>query len=276
MKTTSSIFRVFLFLATLSFLGSCDKDSDPTITEPDLSAVEESLEVMQITEDMDYFTLTVLQSIGVNGRILNDPFEKICAGVSVDINDDQKIITIDFGDGCTSPSGIVRKGKITITYNQNFLFPGATVTTNFIGYEVNGLQVSGVRTLVNQAIDLVNNQITLKVSMENGQVTWPDNTFVTYNTDQERVVKLGASGYEISITGTANGQSREGFPYSSTVSSDLIVKQDCVETGVLIPTAGLMELNYRGFQLTIDYGQGSCDKTILITYPGGTKEITVD
>ncbi|TFV95499.1 hypothetical protein E4S40_04565 [Algoriphagus kandeliae] len=276
MKSTSSIFRIFLFLATLSFLGSCDKDSDTPITEPDLSAIEESLEVMQITEDMDYFTLTILQSIGINGRLMDDPFEKICAGVSVDVNSDQKTITIDFGDGCTSPSGIVRKGKITITYTQNFLLPGATVTTNFIGYEVNGLKITGVRTLVNQAIDLINNQVTLKVTMENGQVTWPDNTFVTFNTDQIRVVKLGATGYEISITGTANGQSREGAPYSSNVTSALVVKQDCVESGVLIPTSGVMDFTYEGFQLAIDYGQGNCDKTILISYPGGTKEITVD
>lgn len=276
MKTYSSIFRAFLFLATLSFLGSCDKDSDPTITEPDLAIIEENLEVMQIEEDMDNYTLTVLQSIGINSRILNDSFDKICAGVSVDFNDDQKIITIDFGDGCTSPSGIVRKGKISIAYNQNFLFPGATVTTTFTGYEVNGLKISGERTLVNQAIDLQNNQITLKVTMENGKVTWPDNTFVTYNTDQVRVVKLGALGYEISITGTANGQSREGIPYSSSITSALIVKQDCVESGILIPTTGVMDFTYGGIQVTLDYGTDTCDKTILLSYPGGSKEITLD
>ncbi|NVJ87235.1 MAG: hypothetical protein HWE15_13065 [Algoriphagus sp.] len=276
MKTRSSIFQFLSLLVMVLFLGSCDKDSDPTITEPDLSIILEDLEVTQIIEDMDYNTLTVLQSIGLNGRVLNDPFEKICAGVSVDINNTQKTITIDFGDGCTSPSGVVRKGKINISYDQNFLLPGATVTTTFDGYEVNGLQITGVRTLVNKAIDIINNQVTLQVTVENGKVTWPDNTFITFTTIQERVLKLGAQGYELSITGTGNGQSREGFPYSSTITSPLTVTQDCVETGVLIPSSGIMDVSYRGVQLTIDYGQGSCDRTITVSYPGGSEQITLD
>lgn len=129
-----------------------------------------------------------------------------------------KKIIVDFGAGCTSPNGVVRKGKILLSYTgSNFLFPGTSIVTTFEGYEVNGLKIQGTRTITNGGIDLLNSKVTLNVKIENGLITWPDNQTVTYSSTQVRQVSLGSSGYEVSVTGTASGKSREGFDYTATV-----------------------------------------------------------
>jgi len=258
-------------------LIACSEDTDPISSEMDLTVVDEDIAVNQVFEDLDNFTLTVFQSLNFGARVLNEDFDKICPGVDVSFDEENKKITVDFGEGCTSPGGTVRKGKIVFTYNQNFLFPGAKVVAVFEGYEVDGLLVQGTRTIENQNLDILNNRVTLKVTVEDGKVTWPDGTFVTYTSTQERIVTLSEeNGYEISITGNASGKSRAGLDYTTTVTSPLLVTQDCVETGVLVPSSGVMEFNYSGFTVSVDYGDGPCDKNILITYPGGTKELTVD
>jgi hypothetical protein len=188
-----------------------------------------------------------------------------------------KKITVDFGSGCTSPNGVTRKGKVFLSYSgTNFLFPGSSIVTTFDGYEVNGLKVQGTRTITNAGIDLINSKVTLNVKIENGVITWPDNSSVTYSSNQVRQVTLGSAGYEVSATGTASGISRKGFEYTATVTESLIIKEDCARTGVYVPSSGVLSFTFLGITASVDYGSGTCDKVVVVTYPGGTKELTLD
>ena len=130
--------------------------------------------------------------------------------------------------------------------------------------------------MTNTGVDLATSTITVGVKVENGKVTWPNNSFVTFNSDQVRKLKLGNNGYEASITGTASGKSRENKDYSLVITEALVIKQECVQTGVYVPGKGILELTYQGITISADYGAGNCDKKILITYPGGSKEITAN
>src|SRR5690606_2653011 len=143
-------------------------------------------------------------------------------GAIVTQDEAAKLITVDFGDGCTTAGGVTRKGKVMIAYTGNLLFPEAKITTTFDGYEVNDLKVEGTRILTNKGVSLENNTVNLEVTIQSGKVTWPDATFVTMASEQERTIKLtGQGGYEASITGTATGISRGGFDYTSSVTEDL-------------------------------------------------------
>ena len=81
-----------------------------------------------------------------------------------------KKIIIDFGTGCTSAEGVVRKGKVLLTYSGNLAFPGSTIITSFEGYEVNVLKLEGTRVLTNTGINLATSTITMTVKVENGNV----------------------------------------------------------------------------------------------------------
>lgn len=274
--------KKYLYIPAIAYLGlsvlilsSCSEDTDPIPSEPNLEVVEDEFAINAAYEDLDFLTLDVLQSSGLGLR--TTALADICANTVVTHEESAKKITIDFGAGCTSPNGVVRKGKVILNYTgTNFLFPGTSITTTFEGYEVNGLKIQGTRTITNGGIDLINSKVTLNVKIENGVITWPDNSSVTYSSTQIRQVTLGESGYAISVTGTATGKSREGFDYTATVSEALVIEEDCARTGVYVPSTGVLAFTYQGFAVSVNYGAGACDKVVEITYPGGTKELTLD
>lgn len=268
-------FSLLIILGLSVVLFSCGEGADPAPSEPSLNLVEDEFVINAAFEDLDYLTLEVLQSSGLGLRTMGTA--NLCAGASVNHNQNTKTIIVDFGQGCTSPNGVRRKGKMTLVYSgSNFLFPGTSISTTFQGYEVDGIKIDGTRTITNGGIDLVNSRVTLRVKIENGKITWPDNSSVTYTSDQTRVVSLSESGYEASITGTASGVSRDGNNYSATVTEPLIVKQSCVDEGIYIPSSGVLSFTYSLISVSVDYGFGTCDKTVEITYPGGVKEFTID
>lgn len=268
-------FYALLFLGlTLCLISSCT-ETDPIVPVPNLTAVEDEFVINSTFEDLDFLTLDVLQSSGLGLR--TQGLADICANTTVNHDESAKKITIDFGTGCTSPNGIVRKGKISLAYTgTNFLFPGTSIVTTFEGYEANGLKVQGTRTITNAGINLLTSTINLNVKIENGVITWPDNSKVTYTSTQTRQVKLGTEGYEVSATGTASGKSRAGFDYTATVTEPLVIKEDCARTGVYIPSSGVVSFTFQNVLVSVNYGFGTCDKTVEITYPGGAKEVTLD
>ena len=268
-------FSLIIILGLSAVLFSCGEDADPVPSEPSLDLVEDEFVINAAFEDLDYLTLEVLQSSGLGLR--TQGVTDLCAGATVNHNQETRTIVVDFGQGCTSPNGVQRKGKITLVYSgNNFLFPGTSISTTFEGYEVDGIRIDGTRTITNAGIDLINSRVSLRVKIENGKITWPDNSSVTYSSDQTRVVSLSESGYEASITGTASGLSRDGKNYSALVTDALIVKQNCVDEGIYIPSSGILSFTYSQITVSVDYGSGTCDKTVEVTYPGGSKEIIID
>jgi hypothetical protein len=272
--------KKYSILAVLSLiifgLASCGSDDEPTNREPDITVVNDDIAVNAVFEDMDNYTIQVLQSSGIAFRTQSTFTNSICEGVMVEFDSESQRIEIDFGTGCTSSTGVVRKGKVILEYSGNFLIPGSKVTTILDGYEVNGLKVEGTRTLTNTGIDLINSEITLAVKVDGGKVTWPDGTSVSYSSDQVRTLKLDDQGYELSITGTANGVSRSGVSYTAATTSALEIKQDCVDSGVFLPSSGVIDFVIGGIPASVDYGTGACDKVLTVTYAGGVKEITVE
>lgn len=276
MKTTLKPSLLLLMIVSIMVFSSCDSnDSEPV---PDLSIVEEDAEVKIAFEDLDNLTLTVLSNSGLSARTAVDiPAGNICDGAIVTIDESTKSIKVNFGDGCTNSNGVTRKGIINLKYTGNLLLTGAKITTTFEGYEVNGYKVEGTRTITNKGVDIESNTITLEVKIANGKVTWPDASFVTITSDQVREITLGTQGeYEASITGTASGTSRYGYLYTTSVTEPLIYKKSCIESGVFAPISGILKLQFRDIEVSVDYGDGACDKNATIFYPNGSKQVILD
>jgi len=272
----NSLIGIKTALFTIPFLVfSCSDDPDPVDATPKVEVVEEEFVINAAFEDTDLLTLDILQDSGLGAKTLTDA--DICANTAVTHNESTKKITIDFGAGCTSPNGVVRKGKILLSYSgSNFLFPGTSIVTTFDGYEVDGIKIEGKRTIMNAGIDLVNSKATLNVKIENGKLTWPDSKFATYTSTQTRVLTLTNAGYEASVTANSAGKSREGIDYTATVTEALIIDQACVRTAVFVPSKGKMDFAVLGITISADFGAGACDKTATLTYPGGSKEVVLD
>lgn len=261
----------------ISFLIiSCESVADKILPEPDLSLLNDEVEIYRSYEDVDNITLEVMQANGFGARVINSSRTMLCKTAIVNINKQTKKIVIDFGTGCTSEEGVVRKGKIFLTYSGSLLFPGSTIITTFDGYEVNGLKLEGTRLLTNTGVNLATSTITMTVKVENGKITWSDNTFATLKMDQVREIKLGTDGYEASVTGTGSGKSRGDYNYLTLITTPLKLTQSCISSGVWIPNSGVLQFTYKGIEASVDYGSGTCDKIGKVTYPGGFKDVTFD
>ncbi|PZX54605.1 hypothetical protein LV84_02758 [Algoriphagus ratkowskyi] len=277
MKNTINPSLLLLLLISAMILTSCDKFNDTPSVQPDLSVVNDQALVNRVFEDLDNITLTVLGSSGLGARTnANIPASSLCDGAKVTLDETKKTITMDFGTSCINTNGTVRKGIVLLTYTGKIGFPGAKVTTTFQGYEVDGLKVEGTRTLLNKGVNIETNTINLEVIIQNGKVTWPDNTFMTLTSNQERSIKLNAQGYEASIKGTVSGMSREIMAYTGATTDPLVYTKSCIDSGVTTPNSGILLIKYNGMDLSINYGSGACDKKATIIYPGGSKEVTLD
>jgi len=277
MKNTRKLtFLACITIASIAVV-SCNTNETPEIPAPNISLIQDDIVISQSFEDLDNLTLKVLGNSGLAARSeVSLPSGDICPNAEVTMDKVNKKITVDFKEGCTSDDGTVRKGKLVITYNGNLLFPGAKIVTSFEGYEVDGHKIEGTRTLTNKGVDLNANSIDLEIKIDNAKVTWPDKTFVTFTSNQSRTLILGPEGYEASATGTASGVSREGSNFTTIVTDPLMVNQTCIISGITVPSSGILIYKYDNKEVSLDYGDGTCDKSILVSYPGGSKELIVD
>jgi len=266
-----------LFTFFIIAISSCESDVNPLPAEPDLLLVDDDYLISPAFGDLDNITLIILNTSGVGLRVnQNIPASELCSTAKVTLDKTAKSIVVDFGAGCTSSNGINRKGKVLLSYSDRFILAGSRVIATFDNYYVNGNKIEGKRTVTNAGLNLIEGTISLIVKIENGKIIWPDNAFVTVESDQTREVRLGGDGYKASILGNSKGKSREGIDYTSDIIEALIVTESCLESGVWVLSTDVLKFNFENNDVTVDYGAGTCDKAVTINYPGRSKDVILD
>ena len=283
MKKLNSFYKVAqkvafgLGVTALIFSVSCTSNIEPTAGIDDVS-VEADLLADADYEEIDDITLgmMVIAESGMGGRIASVDDERChCAVVTHD--HENQIITIDFGDGCTGPNGVVRSGKIIIKYNGHRFVPGSYWVVTFEEFYINRRHIEGVRTVTNISESLAADP-KFHVVLEGGMVTWPDGTFATREVDRVRVWMRAANPlldeYHILAESTADGTTRKEINYSCVVLEDLVYKRACrgPKRG-RIPVSGVKEIIFGDRKFTVDFGNGECDTIVTITTNGETKTI---
>lgn len=282
MRTTDFFKRMnagtYLLVAVLLIgFTACNEDA---ITETDLLTDEtESFEDEQDTEEglddvSDVFDALFEADTNEGGRVMSSdtlpPDSSYLCAVRIH-NREENTITIDFGDGCVGLDGVLRSGKIIITYTDYYLIPGAIITKTFEDYFVNNHQVEGFITLTNIS-ETAQSFPTFNLVLEDGKFTWDDGSFALRETDFVWTwVNSNNPLYdEFHKDGTANGTTRRGVEYSVEITSTLIRKKICKLDGVHIPVQGIKAITREGLpNFTVDYGDGSCDNAVTITREDG-------
>lgn len=291
MKSTKNIaLGLWLVLITLF---SCNDEGIVTLTANDEVTVENETTSDSYFEETD--DLSVLAMAGDNATVtggktqsggrkidINDHrFE--CADVEIQVADDSSlgkpkgVITIDFGDGCEDKKGNVRKGKIIITYEGRRFFPESTIVTTFDNYSINGVTIEGVRTVTNTSGSLEEHP-SFSIVVVGGKATWPDGTFATReaNRTREWIRADNPVNDEWRVTGTAAGTNRNGKAYTMEIIEALVYKRECaVSSRIFMAVAGEKVLTTENRQMTINYGDGTCDRMVTVTINGESKNIEV-
>ena len=275
---TNKILSLLISLAVFAFVVvSCEKNEEQA---PVVSTVEDDALADLIYEDIFAEVDAALQVMELSLYDGKKSAEAtVCKVITVEYENDTvtwpRIITIDYGDGCTAPNGMVRKGKIITTVNKGrFWLEGFTRVVTFDNFYVDDLKIEGIKTFTNMGKNESENMV-FAISLEGGKVIHPDGKEITRTFEHEKEWVSGSAtprirlDDEFFITGAASGVDRKGRAYLRTILTPLHAKLICRWI-----VAGSIEIQTEELPTAIlDYGDGECDRKATVTIGEESSEI---
>lgn len=292
MKTNDLLKKgiAVMMVAALGFTFSCQENESPYAEEASYVA-EEAVTDYYFEDADDMAGIAVASDEGTAGGktsaasgVLDVIDDRFCAQVLISFDEISTLlhpvgsIVIDFGDGCEDPRGNVRSGKIRVDFDGARFLPGSSIVITFEDYVINGIELSGTRTLTN--ITGSNEESPkFQIELENGLAVWPDGSEASrahcFIRTWNRGVLNNASDDVLIVTQcdqefAATGVNRRGKSYTMTIEEDLIYKRGCP-----IAVQGQKIFDIDGKVITVDYGNGSCDAVITIAVDGNSSRVNV-
>ena len=202
-----------------------------------------------------------------------------CSVITYDTLAAAKTITVNFGaTNCLCNDGRNRRGSLVINFTGRYRDSNTVITVTPQSYFVNDNQVTGSKTITNKGHNAANHlvyEINANISIIKasgaGTVTWQSTRQREWISGEST---LTWSDDIYSITGSANGTTAGGTPFTSVITSPLIRNMSfgCrrhFTQGTLEHTPGGKATRY------IDFGNGTCDDQATVTINGTTYTITL-
>jgi hypothetical protein len=278
MKTMNfSVSAMFTIVTVLLFSSCTDRGlngDEVLLSTTDLELAQDEAMADAIFEETDAIAETEVVALeesfsGLTSKSATD--EIVCEIISVDHPDSvsfPKIITIDYGDGCTTifkDDTITRSGKIIVTLTQRAFIAGSQRIITFENYFVNGVKIEGVRTVTFAGLN-ENSLLQYNITLEGGKLTYNDTLYCTRNSEHTREWYRGQTPlYDtVYVSGISSGINVLGENYSRSITEKLKLGQ-CEDfrrywvilDGVVVTTIGDTET-------IIDYSNGGCDGTVTV------------
>ncbi|OXA98578.1 hypothetical protein B0A75_14110 [Flavobacterium oncorhynchi] len=278
----------FLFIGTLvalSFFISCNSDektndgSSDAITNTEIvtnSKIDASIEdVTAIAEDQ--FTAQQNLTAKPSGPVKN--FLPSCATITTALTNNTWTITVDFGvEGCTLENGNTVKGKMVISFSNDFSASTQTISYTFDGFYHNGKKLQGSKSIVRsvKSTDLLAEAHPVSTAAIDMTITFDDGSVYTR---KGTLIKEMTAGYKTwsdwednvyVITGSSTTTFPNGDTFSAEITTPLEFKASCKTP---FPVKGIVSITKNDAKAIIDYGNGDCDTLAKVTKDGVTEEI---
>jgi hypothetical protein len=273
--------RFFMMIASIMILSfvSCQKDKS-TVEQASINIADDDAVSDAVFEDI--FSTTD------NAEIILDQFAKSGDSKSMLILTDScpaltithpeadiwpKIVTVDFGTGCSGFYDNTRSGRIIIEITGPRLETGTKRTITFEDYYFNGIRVEGTKVIENTGYN-ENENLVCSVTLTGGKLTLPDGKTIERSVVHQREWIAGFLTRNIwddecLITGTASGTTLEGVAYTNTITTALDWKRAC-----FFIVSGVVKIEREGKpEVEINYGTGDCDAKAVVSREGESKEI---
>lgn len=212
-----------------------------------------------------------------------DEAGKVSALCAVITNDEENnILTIDFGTGCVGPYGRTRSGKIIVAYSGTVNDGISNRIITFENYTVNNRGVTGSIELRDITVN-EDGTISSTKRLVGLTVTFPNGQFVSYTGSRTRLWTEGVrdgdpSNNVFEITGSVEGTWSNGRRFTHTITETIVSNWACAAQGGFARVAGVVEVErLDGFvkrKRITRYGNGTCDNTIVVIIGTRTFEIT--
>lgn len=192
----------------------------------------------------------------------------------------QGIIAIDFKTGIADAHGIIRKGKITITYSGRRWALGSTRTFSFSGYSRNKIVVgdSANYVVTNSTADSI--APVRDLHLTSSTFTFPDHTtfFIKdahFTTSVDYIAKTTTLLKSDVTTSDVEGTTRSGAQFTIKIKSPLVYKPQCMASKMYLPNDGEKVITVGSSDYTIGYGS-TCSRTVTVTVGDKPRMITVN
>lgn len=276
------LISILLLLSAFVFFTACDTGDekvDVNFDEEEQSAymAEESTEnLFDVIESITNSAVKYPDS-NSGGRIAEstDP-ELACAKLDFTGDKQSGRLQIDFGDGCQGPDGKTRKGIIVVEYDGHWLTPGAEIYTILKNFYIDDIKIEGTRILTNVSLDM--ESLVYTVEIVEGKVTWPDETFITRESDRIHTLVFGSGfdDFELHVEGVASGKTKLGVEYVAKTLEPLVFKSSCRGNTIYLPASGIKTITIPEKPvITINHGNGDCDNKMTISIGEESKEVII-
>jgi hypothetical protein len=257
-------------MAILTFI-SCKKDSS-LIDQASINLADDDAVTEAVYEDVfstaDNATIILEQMLKGGETKSESVVSDSCPKITVNHPATgiwPKVITIDYGTGCSGFYDATRSGKIVIEVTGPRQQVGSKRTVTFVNYFFNEIKVEGTKVFEN--IRIVNNQNpVISVKLTNGKLTLPGGKIIERSIDHQREWTAGFLTKNIwddecLVTGTANGKNIDGLAYNNTIITALQWKRVCK-----FIVSGVVKIEREGKEpIELNYGTGECDAKATVS-----------
>ncbi|WP_337968631.1 hypothetical protein [uncultured Flavobacterium sp.] len=272
-------------LVALSFFISCNSDektNDGTTTAISnneiitTSKIDASIEdVTNIAEDQ--FNAQQNNTAKPGGPVKN--FLPSCATITTVLTNNTWTKTVDFGvEGCTLDNGNVVKGKMVVSFANDFSASTQTISYTFDGFYHNGKKLQGSKSIVRtiKTTNLLATAHPVSTATVDMTITFDDGGVYTR---KGSLVKEMVAGYDtwfnwednaFLVTGSGSTTFPNGDTFSAEITTPLEFDASCRKP---FAVKGVVSITKNGATAVLDYGDGNCDTLAKVTKGGVTEEI---
>ncbi len=272
-------------LVALSFFISCNSDektNDGTTTAISnneiitTSKIDASIEdVTNIAEDQ--FNAQQNNTTKPGGPVKN--FLPSCATITTVLTNNTWTKTVDFGvEGCTLDNGNVVKGKMVVSFANDFSASTQTISYTFDGFYHNGKKLQGSKSIVRtiKTTNLLATAHPVSTVTVDMTITFDDGGVYTR---KGSLVKEMVAGYDtwfnwednaFLVTGSGTTTFPNGDTFSAEITTPLEFDASCRKP---FAVKGVLSITKNGATAVLDYGDGNCDTLAKVTKDGVTEEI---
>ncbi|HRL72515.1 MAG TPA: hypothetical protein PLT79_12590 [Flavobacterium sp.] len=274
-------------IVMLSFFISCDSsndgnDNNPTLTAKDIavnSKIDVAIDdVVYIVEDQ----YTAQQSISNRSSTASKSILPTCATFTTVLVDGTWTRTIDFGSaGCTLPNGNVLKGKIIISFSNDFTSKSRTLSYRFVDFYHNGKLLQGNKSITyeSKSTELLATEhpvmtftVDMKITFDDGKVYSRTGTTVK-ETIEGNETPLNWEDNVFLVTGNSATSLANGDTVTTVITTPLRYITSCK---LPFPVSGIVSITKNTSVGTLDFGDGKCDNLATLTIDGVTKDIILE
>ncbi|MBI5914215.1 MAG: hypothetical protein HY842_02480 [Bacteroidetes bacterium] len=268
---------LFLATALLLLVTGCQKDAGPIPPADEATTAKVKVALANQQTILSSFHIAQWGAENANGLVGGGVEERsdTCGNVTVVPPDPfvfPKLVTVDFGSGCTDADGKFKAGKVILTVGAIWE-PNATITVVYDGYSENGVKVEGQFIFTNLSTP---DAAILRIDAQNIKLTDPNNYTFAFSGNQTYAQTAGHPTWwdwhddVYEVTGSIYSTLTNGETVDWLIQTPLVKANACpyVSQGT-----GILDIN--GLPILVDYGNGACDNQGNYTLNGHVYPFTM-